>query len=126
VEIYPGFAAQTAIIEPGPDGGVVRGITVGDMGVNREGEHKPDFTPGMELRAKYTVFAEGCRGHIGKQLIAQYQLAKDADPQHFGIGIKEIWTIPESQHKPGLVVHGAGWPLDLLGTSALGGSFLYH
>ncbi len=122
IEIYPGFAAQTAIIEDG----VVKGITVGDMGVSRDGDHKPDFTPGMELRAKYTVFAEGCRGHIGKQLIAQYKLADEADPQHFGIGIKEIWTIPESQHKPGLVVHGAGWPLDLLGTSALGGSFLYH
>ncbi len=122
VEIYPGFAAQTAIIEDG----VVKGITVGDMGVNREGEHKPDFTPGMELRAKYTLFAEGCRGHLGKQLIRQYQLDKDADPQHYAIGIKEIWTVPAAQHKPGLVVHGAGWPLDLMGTDAMGGSFLYH
>ncbi|QHS09889.1 electron transfer flavoprotein-ubiquinone oxidoreductase [Sinimarinibacterium sp. NLF-5-8] len=122
VEIYPGFAAQHAIIEDG----VIKGITVGDMGINREGEHKSDYAPGMELRAKYTIFAEGCRGHLGKQLIEQYQLARDADPQHYAIGIKEIWTIPEAQHKPGLVVHGAGWPLDLLGTSALGGSFLYH
>jgi electron-transferring-flavoprotein dehydrogenase len=122
VEIYPGFAAQTAIIEDG----VVKGITVGDMGVNREGEHKPDFTPGMELRAKYTMFAEGCRGHIGKQLIQQYQLAKGADPQHYAIGLKEIWTIDPAKHRPGLVVHGAGWPLDLGGTSATGGSFLYH
>jgi electron-transferring-flavoprotein dehydrogenase len=122
VEIYPGFAAQTPIIEDG----VVKGVTIGDMGVNHKGEHKPDYAPGMELRAKYTLFAEGCRGHIGKQLIAQYDLAKGADPQHFGIGIKEIWTIPAEQHKPGLVVHGAGWPLSLLGTDALGGSFLYH
>ncbi|HEY1075358.1 MAG TPA: electron transfer flavoprotein-ubiquinone oxidoreductase [Fontimonas sp.] len=122
VEIYPGFAAQTAIIEDG----VVKGITVGDMGVNHKGEHKPDFAPGMELRAKYTVFAEGCRGHIGKQLIAQYQLATEADPQHYAIGIKEIWTIDPAKHKPGLVVHGAGWPLDLTTTSATGGSFLYH
>ncbi|MDD3762625.1 MAG: electron transfer flavoprotein-ubiquinone oxidoreductase [Nevskiales bacterium] len=121
-EIYPGFAAQTAIIEDG----VVKGITVGDMGVTREGEHKPDYTPGMELRAKYTIFAEGCRGHIGKQLIAQYGLDKNADPQHYGIGLKEIWTVDPSKFEPGLVVHGAGWPLDLVGTSALGGSFLYH
>ena len=122
VEIYPGFAAQTAIIEDG----VVKGITVGDMGVNHKGEHKPDFAPGMELRAKYTVFAEGCRGHIGKQLIAHYNLATEADPQHYAIGLKEIWTIAPAKHKPGLVVHGAGWPLDLTTTSATGGSFLYH
>jgi electron-transferring-flavoprotein dehydrogenase len=122
VEIYPGFAAQHAIIEDG----VVKGITVGDMGVNLKGEHKPDFAPGMELRAKYTLFAEGCRGHLAKQLTQQYQLDKDSDPQHYAIGIKEIWTVPADKHKPGLVVHGAGWPLSLMGTDALGGSFLYH
>ena len=122
VEIYPGFAAQEVIVEDG----VVKGITVGDMGVDREGHHKPDFTPGMELRAKYTLFAEGCRGHLGKRLLKQYQLDKDSDAQHYAIGIKEIWTIPPERHKPGLVVHGAGWPLDLTGTSAMGGSFLYH
>jgi electron-transferring-flavoprotein dehydrogenase len=122
VEVYPGFAAQHPIIE----GGVVKGVTIGDMGVNREGEHKPDFAPGMELRAKYTLFAEGCRGHIGKQLIEKYQLAKDADPQHYAIGIKEIWTVPADKHKPGLVVHAAGWPLSTLGTANPGGSFLYH
>ncbi|HEX4871884.1 MAG TPA: electron transfer flavoprotein-ubiquinone oxidoreductase [Nevskiaceae bacterium] len=122
VEIYPGFAAQSAIIEDG----VVKGVTLSDMGVNREGERKPDFAPGMELRAKYTLFAEGCRGHIGKQLIRQYQLDQGRDPQHYGIGIKELWRVPAAQHEPGLVVHGAGWPLDLLGTDALGGSFLYH
>ncbi|HWU67282.1 MAG TPA: electron transfer flavoprotein-ubiquinone oxidoreductase, partial [Stenotrophobium sp.] len=122
VEIYPGFAAQAAIIE----GDVVKGVTIGDMGVNREGEHKSDFTPGMELRAKYTLFAEGCRGHLGKQLLAKYQLAAGKDPQHYGLGIKELWTIDAAKHQPGLVVHGAGWPLDLLGTDSLGGSFLYH
>ncbi|WP_039747818.1 electron transfer flavoprotein-ubiquinone oxidoreductase [Solimonas variicoloris] len=122
VEIYPGFAAQHAIVEDG----VIKGVQIGDMGINREGEHKPDFAPGMELRAKYTLFAEGCRGHLGKQLIAQYQLDKDADAQHYGIGIKEIWTVPPEKHKPGLVVHTAGWPLSLTGTDALGGSFLYH
>lgn len=122
VEIYPGFAAQHPIIE----GDVVRGVVIGDMGVNREGEHKDDYTPGMELRARYTVFAEGCRGHLGKQLNAHYKLDAEADPQHYAIGLKEIWTVPEGQHKPGLVVHGAGWPLDLGGTDAMGGSFLYH
>lgn len=122
VEIYPGFAAQHAIIEDG----VVKGVTIGDMGIDIKGEHKADFAPGMELRAKYTLFAEGCRGHIGKQLIAQYGLDKNADPQHYGIGLKEVWTVPADKHKPGLVVHGAGWPLDLLGTDAMGGAFLYH
>ncbi|MFT4046135.1 MAG: electron transfer flavoprotein-ubiquinone oxidoreductase [Solimonas sp.] len=122
VEIYPGFAAQHAIVEDN----VVKGVQIGDMGINREGEHKTDFAPGMELRAKYTLFAEGCRGHLGKQLIAQYRLDSESDPQHYAIGIKEIWTVPPEQHKPGLVVHGAGWPLNLLGTDALGGSFLYH
>lgn len=119
VEIYPGFAAQTPIIEDG----VVKGVTIGDMGVNREGEPKDDFVPGMELRAKYTFFAEGCRGHIGKQLIAQYKLDSESDPQHYGIGIKEIWTIDPSKHEPGLVIHGAGWPL---GNDTPGGAFLYH
>ena len=122
VEIYPGFAAQHVIIEDG----VVRGIVTGDMGVNREGEPTDDFAPGMELRGKYTLFAEGCRGHLGKQLINEFKLDEGRDPQHFGIGIKEIWTIPPEKHKPGLVIHGAGWPLDLIGTDALGGSFLYH
>ena len=119
VEIYPGFAAQTAIVESG----VVKGVTIGDLGVARDGTHKDAYTPGMELRAKYTLFAEGCRGHIGKQLIQQYQLDKDADPQHYAIGLKELWEIPAEKFQPGLVVHGAGWPLD---NSNPGGSFLYH
>jgi len=123
VEIYPGFAAQEVLI----DGeGIVRGIQVGDLGVDREGHHKPDFAPGMELRAKYTLFAEGCRGHLAKRLLAKYELDKDADPQHYAIGIKEQWTVPAGQHKPGLVVHSAGWPLSVGGTESLGGSFLYH
>jgi electron-transferring-flavoprotein dehydrogenase len=120
VEIYPGFAAQEVLIN---EQGVVRGIQVGDMGVNREGEHKPDFAPGIELRAKYTLFAEGCRGHLGKRLIARYQLDAHADPQHYGIGLKELWEIPADKHQPGLVVHGAGWPLN---DQNPGGWFLYH
>ena len=120
VEIYPGFAAQEVLIEDG----VVRGVQIGDMGVDREGKHKEGaYTPGMQLRAKYTLFAEGCRGHLGKRLIAQYDLARDADPQHYAIGIKEIWDAPAGKHEPGLVVHGAGWPLD---NANPGGSFLYH
>ena len=123
VEIYPGFAAQEVLID---EQGIVRGIQVGDLGVDREGHHKPDFAPGMELRAKYTLFAEGCRGHLAKRLLAKYELDKDADPQHYAIGIKEQWTVPAGQHKPGLVVHSAGWPLSVGGTESLGGSFLYH
>jgi electron-transferring-flavoprotein dehydrogenase len=121
VEIYPGFAAQQALID---DDGVVRGIVTGDLGVDREGQPKDGlYTPGMELRAKYTLFAEGCRGHIGKQLIRKYQLDSEADAQHYGIGIKEIWDIDPSLHQPGLVVHTAGWPLN---DDNPGGSFLYH
>ena len=123
VEIYPGFAAQEAIID---DQNVVRGVVIGDMGINREGKPKDGFTQGMELRAKYTLFAEGCRGHIGKRLIERYKLAANADPQHYGIGLKELWEIDPAKFKSGLVVHGAGWPLQLLGTGSLGGSFLYH
>ena len=120
VEIYPGFAAQDAIIEDG----IVRGIVTGDLGVDREGKPKEGaFTPGMELRAKYTLFAEGCRGHIGKRLLEQYNLREGVDPQHFGIGLKELWEIDPAKHEKGLVVHGAGWPLD---DANPGGSFLYH
>ncbi|OAI94827.1 electron transfer flavoprotein-ubiquinone oxidoreductase [Pseudomonas putida] len=124
VEIYPGFAAQEALID---ERGAVCGILTGDLGVGRDGQPKDGYyTPGMELRARYTLFAEGCRGHIGKQLIARYQLDRDADAQHYGIGIKEIWDIEPSRHRPGLVVHTAGWPLSTLGTENTGGSFLYH
>ena len=121
VEIYPGFAAQEALID---EQGVVRGIVTGDLGVDREGNPKDGmYTPGMELRAKYTLFAEGCRGHIGKQLINRFQLNANVDPQHYGIGIKELWDIDPAKHEQGLVVHTAGWPLDDDNT---GGSFLYH
>ncbi|QIJ00538.1 FAD-binding protein [Stutzerimonas balearica] len=121
VEIYPGFAAQEALID---DDGIVRGIVTGDLGVDREGNPKEGmYTPGMELRAKYTLFAEGCRGHIGKQLINRFQLNANVDPQHYGIGIKELWDIDPAKHEQGLVVHTAGWPLDDENT---GGSFLYH
>ncbi|ETF06502.1 NAD(P)-binding protein [Pseudomonas moraviensis] len=124
VEIYPGFAAQEALID---ENGVVRGIITGDLGVDREGHPKEGlYTPGMELRGKYTLFAEGCRGHIGKQLIKRYNLDSDADVQHYGIGLKEIWEIDPAKHQPGLVVHTAGWPLDIMGTENTGGSFLYH
>ncbi|KQQ56227.1 electron transfer flavoprotein-ubiquinone oxidoreductase [Pseudomonas sp. Leaf127] len=121
VEIYPGFAAQEALID---ESGVVRGIVTGDLGVDREGNPKDGlYTPGMELRGKYTLFAEGCRGHIGKQLIKRFALDKDADVQHYGIGLKELWEIDPARHQPGLVVHTAGWPLD---NDNAGGSFLYH
>ncbi|UCJ15894.1 electron transfer flavoprotein-ubiquinone oxidoreductase [Pseudomonas sp. MM211] len=124
VEIYPGFAAQEALID---ESGVVRGIVTGDLGVDREGNPKEGYyTPGMELRAKYTLFAEGCRGHLGKQLIKKYNLDSEADAQHYGIGIKEIWDIDPSKHQQGLVVHTAGWPMDIMGTENTGGSFLYH
>ncbi len=120
VEIYPGFAAQHLIVEDG----AVRGIVTGDMGVDKSGAPKPgSYVPGMELRGKYTLFGEGCRGHLGKQLIEKFSLADGVDPQHYGIGIKEVWEIPADQSEPGLVVHTAGWPLT---NQNPGGSFLYH
>lgn len=124
VEVYPGFAAQEALFD---ENGVVRGIITGDLGVDREGNPKEGvYTPGMELRGKYTLFAEGCRGHIGKQLIQRFNLDSDADAQHYGIGLKEIWEIDPAKHQPGLVVHTAGWPLDIMSAENTGGSVLYH
>lgn len=119
VEVFPGFAASEVLIEDD----VVKGILIGDMGLDREGKPKDSYVPGMELRAKYTVFAEGCRGHLGKQLIKQFALDKDASPQHYAIGFKEIWDVPAEQHQAGLVVHSAGWPLD---NTTSGGGYLYH
>ncbi|WP_414877339.1 electron transfer flavoprotein-ubiquinone oxidoreductase [Pseudomonas jessenii] len=120
VEIYPGFAASDLILEQG----VVKGIITGDMGVGRNGEERAGyFTPGMELRARYTVLAEGCRGHLGKRAIEHFALDKDSDPQHYAIGLKEIWDVDPSIHEEGLVVHATGWPLD---DNNPGGSFLYH
>lgn len=118
VEIFPGFAAAQTIIEDG----VVKGIITGDMGIAADGTHKDGYMPGMELRAKYTIFAEGCRGHLGKQLIQEFNLDRDSTPQHYAIGFKEIWDIDPQLHQEGLVVHTAGWPLD----DATGGSYLYH
>ncbi len=121
VDIYPGFAASEVVFH---DDGSVKGIATGDMGVGLDGEQKAGYAQGMELHAKYTLFAEGCRGHLGKQLIAKFELDKDSDPQHYGIGIKEIWDIPKDKHEEGLVVHGLGWPLQE--SSSGGGAFLYH
>jgi len=120
VEIYPGFAAAEILYD---DAGAVRGVATGNMGVGRDGEPTENFQPGMELLAKYTLFAEGARGHLGRQLTARFALDKDCDPQSYGIGIKELWEVQPSKHRKGLVVHTAGWPLD---TDTYGGSFLYH
>ncbi|QOL25748.1 electron transfer flavoprotein-ubiquinone oxidoreductase [Thalassotalea sp. LPB0316] len=120
VEIFPGFAAQEVIYN---EDGSVAGILTGDMGVDENGNEKDSFMPGMELRAKYTVFAEGCRGHLGKELIAKFNLDEGKSPQHYGIGFKEIWDIDPELHQEGLVVHTAGWPLD---SKTGGGGYLYH
>lgn len=120
VEIYPGFSASQYIVEDG----AVKGIITGDMGVSAEGEETDQYMPGMELRGKYTIFAEGCRGHLGKQLISEFKLDEGKDPQHYGIGIKELWDISPDKHNEGLVIHGAGWPLSETGST--GGFFLYH
>jgi len=120
VEIFPGFPAAEILYN---DDGSVKGVATGNMGVNREGEPTDAFQLGMELHAKYTLFAEGSRGHLGKQLIAKYELDKGKDPQTYGIGIKELWEIDPAKHQPGLVIHTAGWPLP---SDTYGGSFLYH
>jgi electron-transferring-flavoprotein dehydrogenase len=120
VEIYPGFAAAEVLYD---DNGAVAGIATGDMGIGKNGEPKDSFTRGMELRAKYTLFAEGARGSLGKQLIAKFGLGAGRDPQKFGIGLKELWQVAPEQHRKGLVQHSFGWPLD--GKTG-GGSFLYH
>ena len=121
VEVYPGFAAAEVLYH---EDGRVKGIATGDMGISAEGEQKDSYMPGMELHAKYTLFAEGCRGHLGKQLIEKFSLDEGKDPQHYGIGIKEIWEVPADKHQEGLVVHGLGWPLQESGST--GGGFLYH
>ena len=118
VEIFPGFTAASPLLEEG----VVKGVITGDMGISANGTHKDTYMPGMELRSKYTLFAEGCRGHLGKQLIAHFDLAAQSDPQHYAIGFKEIWDIPSEHHQAGKVIHGAGWPL----SEATGGSYMYH
>ena len=120
VEIYPGFAAAEVLYD---GNGAVAGVATGDMGIGKGGAHKDSFTRGMELRAKYTLFAEGARGNLGKQLIAKFSLAEGREPQKFGIGLKELWQVAPDKHRKGLVQHSFGWPLD---NSTGGGSFLYH
>ena len=121
VEIFPGFSAAEVLYNDSND---VIGIITGDMGLSGSGEQKDTYMAGMELRGKFTIFAEGARGHLGKGLIANYGLAEGKDPQHFGLGIKEMWKVPEQNHKIGTVVHSAGWPLSE--TDTHGGGFLYH
>ncbi|MGL4324634.1 MAG: electron transfer flavoprotein-ubiquinone oxidoreductase [Beijerinckiaceae bacterium] len=120
VEIYPGFAASEILFD---DTGAVTGVATGDMGVSRDGDMKDAYTRGMELRGRYTFFAEGARGNLSKQIIAKYHLADGREPAKFGIGLKELWTVDPARHHPGRVQHSFGWPLD--GTTG-GGSFLYH
>jgi len=119
VEVFPGFAAAEVLFN---EDGSVKGVATGNMGVNREGEASPSFQIGMELHAKYTLFAEGARGHLGKQMITKYELDKGQDPQSYGLGIKELWEIDPAKHQEGLVVHTTGWPM----MSDYAGSFLYH
>jgi electron-transferring-flavoprotein dehydrogenase len=120
VEIYPGFAAAEVLYD---DAGHVVGIATGDMGVGRDGAPKDSFTRGMELRGKYTLFCEGARGSLSKQLVAKFELDKGREPQKYGIGLKELWEVKPEHHRPGLVQHSFGWPLD---NATGGGSFLYH
>jgi len=120
VEIFPGFAAAEVLYD---ERGAVKGVATGDQGINKKGEKTGAYQPGMELHAKYTFFAEGCRGHLGKQLEEKFALRAQAQPQTYGLGLKELWEIKPERHRPGLVIHTAGWPLD---RSTYGGSFLYH
>ena len=120
VEIFPGFPASEIIYH---ENGSVKGVATQDMGIDKNGNKKDSFESGIELHAKVTVFAEGCRGHLGKELIKKFELDKDKDPQQYGIGFKEIWEVDESKHEEGMVMHTAGWPLD---NKTYGGSFMYH
>ena len=120
VEIYPGFAAAAVVYD---EAGAVKGVQVGDMGITREGEMGPDFTPGINIFAKYTLIGEGVRGSLAKEIIARYSLDEGKEPQKYGIGLKEVWQVAPEKHKPGLVQHAFGWPLDW---NTGGGSFLYH
>ncbi|HRK96462.1 MAG TPA: electron transfer flavoprotein-ubiquinone oxidoreductase [Rhodospirillales bacterium] len=120
VEVYPGFAAAEVLYH---DDGRVKGVATGDMGVSREGERTDGYTPGVELHATYTIFAEGCRGSLTKTLFDRFNLRDGVDPQTYGIGIKELWEVDPAQHHPGKVVHTIGWPVD---RQTYGGSFLYH
>jgi electron-transferring-flavoprotein dehydrogenase len=123
VNIFPGFAASEVLYN---EDGAIKGVATGDMGVGVDGEHKSTYAAGYELHAKYTMFAEGCRGHLGKQLIEKFNLNQDCDTQHYGIGFKEVWDVDPAVHVPGKVVHTVGWPLGHFPGGALGGSYLYH
>ena len=120
VEIYPGFAGAEVLYH---EDGAVKGVATGDMGIRKDGSHGPAFQPGMELHARYTLFAEGSRGHLGRQLEETFRLRDGADPQVFSIGLKELWEIRPEAHQSGLVIHTGGWPLD---AQTYGGGFLYH
>jgi electron-transferring-flavoprotein dehydrogenase len=120
VEVYPGFAAAEVLYH---EDGSVKGVATGDMGIGKDGAQTAQFQPGMELHARQTIFAEGCRGSLTKTLFEKFDLRKDAEPQTYGIGIKELWEVPPAQHQQGLVIHTIGWPL---ATDTYGGSFLYH
>ena len=120
VEIYPGFAAAEMLYD---DAGAVCGVRIGDMGVAKDGSHKPGYTQGIDIRARVTVLAEGARGHLTKQLVARFGLDAESDPQNYSIGIKELWQLPEGRVSPGKIVHTLGWPAD---SHTYGGSFLYH
>lgn len=120
IEVYPGFAASEVLYD---DNGAVKGVATGNMGVGKDGVPTDAFQPGIELHAKYTLFSEGARGHLGKLLIEKFKLDDGRDPQSYGIGLKELWDIDPAKHKPGLVIHTAGWPLP---NDTYGGSFLYH
>ena len=120
VEIYPGFPAAELLLD---DRGAVRGVATGDMGVAKDGTHKAEYQAGMELHAKYTLFAEGCRGSLSQELMVRFKLREGVEPQKYGIGLKELWQVDRAKHQPGLVVHTQGWPLD---SRTGGGSFVYH
>ncbi len=120
VEVFPGFPAAEVLYD---ESGAVRGVATGDMGIAKDGSQKDSYAPGMELVAKYTLFAEGCRGSLSQELMAKFNLRDGVDPQVYGIGIKELWQIPKAQHQRGLVIHSQGWPLP---NDVGGGSFLYH
>ncbi len=122
-EVFPGFAAAEILYH---EDGTVKGVATGDMGVSAKGEKKDAYEPGFEFHAKYTILAEGCRGHLGKELIARFELDKDSDPQHYGLGLKEVWEIPADKHKEGLVVHTAGYPMTGDSYAGSSGGFLYH
>lgn len=122
-EIFPGFAAAEILYH---EDGSVKGVATGDMGIDAQGQHKDSFEPGFEFHAKYTIFAEGCRGHLGKEIISRFNLDASSDPQHYGIGFKEIWEIPPEKHREGLVVHTAGYPMVGASYAGSSGGYLYH